>query len=273
MGRELMKPEYGYELMANYNDLFTLANEKNRESIFSGWSTPNDGHELTTRSLPTNYPLPEGVLGWGGYHMTWPFYETFEPGDPRTLRIIAEYTDVNNVLHNKTTDRESGSIGTLYRGPGPAKYDWNNGGVLAQLTAVDIVVYRYADVLTLLSEAIVRNGGAVTQEAVDLLNQVRTRALGVSKAYTLAELSNVEVFMEKMLLERGHEFYHEGVRRQDLIRHGKFIEFAIAKNRYAGVSTRHLETAAGAEKYGKRFAIPLKHITDSKGYITQNPGF
>ena len=36
---------------------------------------------------------------------------------------------------------------------------------------------RYADVLTLTAEAIVRNKNAVTQEAVDLLNEVRTRSL------------------------------------------------------------------------------------------------
>ena len=268
MGRELMKPEYGYELMANYNDLFTLANEKNRESIFSGWAVSNNGHEWATRALPTDYPLPEGVLGWNMYHMPWPYYETFEAGDTRTQRIIAEYTDKDGKLHNKATDI------SLRKGPYPAKYDWTAGGIVAQLTNIDNPVYRYADVLTLLSEAIVRNSGAVTGEAIELLNRVRTRAFqDQSKAYTSADLPNVEVFLEKMLEERGHEFYGEAVRRQDLIRHGKFIEFAIKKNIYAGEPTRQLETAAGAEKYGKRFAIPLKHIIDSKGYITQNPGF
>jgi hypothetical protein len=273
MGRELTKPEYGYQLMGNYNDIFTLANEKNRESIFSGWSISNDGHEWIVRTLPPDYPVDGlNVIGWGGYHMAWPFYETFEQGDARTQRIIAEYTDVDGVFHSKATDREGGNVGRLFRGPAPVKYDWKDGGAVAGITAIDNPVYRYADVLTLLSEAIVRNGGAVTQEAINLLNEVRTRSLGLDKAYSLVDFPNVDVFMEKMLLERGHEFYMEGIRRQDLIRHGKFIEFAIAKNRYAGQPTRHLETAAGAQKY-LRFAIPLKHIIDSKGYIQQNPGF
>ena len=38
---------------------------------------------------------------------------------------------------------------------------------------IDMPIYRYADVLTLLSEAIVRNGNSITQEAIGLLNQVR----------------------------------------------------------------------------------------------------
>jgi hypothetical protein len=34
-GRELLKPEYGYDLVPRYKDIFTLANEKNVETIFS----------------------------------------------------------------------------------------------------------------------------------------------------------------------------------------------------------------------------------------------
>ena len=271
MGRELLKPEYGYQLMGNYNDLFTLANEKNPESIFSSAMTSDYYHEWIACSMPGDFPTPGlDIQRWGGYKMPWPYYETFEPGDQRTLRIIAEYTDVNGVLHNKATDRDGGMVGQLHKGAAPIKYDWTSG-VAGSVCPIDFVVYRYADALTLLSEAIVRNGGGVTQESVDLLNRVRTRA-GL-KAYTMAELGNVDVFMEKMLLERGHEFYLEGVRRQDLIRHGKFIEFALAKNKYAGQPTRQLETPEGALKYGKRFAIPMYYITNSKGYIQQNSGF
>ena len=94
-------------------------------------------------------------------------------------------------------------------------------------------IYRYADVLTLLAEAIVRNGNKLTQEAVNLLNDVRTRSLP-GKGYQLSDFPDVETFLDKLLEERGHEFYMEGVRRQDLIRHGKFIEAALAKARFAG---------------------------------------
>ena len=34
-GRELMKPEYGFELVPEYKDIFTLANEKNPEIIWA----------------------------------------------------------------------------------------------------------------------------------------------------------------------------------------------------------------------------------------------
>ena len=93
-------------------------------------------------------------------------------------------------------------------------------GVIGELCEIDMPIYRYADVLTLLSEAIVRNGNSITQEAVGLLNQVRVTHGGL-KAYQLSDFASVEDFLDKLLEERGHEFYFEGVRRQDLIRHGK----------------------------------------------------
>ena len=269
MGRELLKPEYGYRLMANYNDLFTLANEKNAESIFSAIPPPSDGHIWFSSIMPGTYPEP-GIVKWGGWRMSWPFYETFEAGDARTLRIIADYEGTDGLRHNKANDHDGGMHGEMWEGPYPVKYDWTSG-VAGTHSEIDWIVYRYADVLTLLSEAIVRNKNAVTQEAVDLLNQVRTRALP-GKGYTLNDLNNVDKFYEKMLLERGHEFYYEFTRRQDLIRHGKFIEFAIEKNKYYGQTYSHLETPEGAQKY-LRFAIPQYYITLGRGIIEQNPGF
>ena len=58
------------------------------------------------------------------------------------------------------------------------------------------------------------------KEAIGLLNQVQVTHGGL-KAYQLSDFSSVEDFLDKLLEERGHEFYFEGVRRQDLIRHGK----------------------------------------------------
>ena len=72
----------------------------------------------------------------------------------------------------------------------------------------DIVLYRYADVLLMKSEAKIRNGGAGDEE----LNRVRSR---VSASYREATLEN-------LLAERQLEFAWEGWRRQDLIRFDLF---------------------------------------------------
>ena len=67
----------------------------------------------------------------------------------------------------------------------------------------DIVLYRYADVLLMKSEAKIRNGGAGDEE----LNRVRSR---VGASYREATLENLHA-------ERQLEFAWEGWRRQDLI--------------------------------------------------------
>jgi hypothetical protein len=129
---------------------------------------------------------------------------------------------------------------------------------------IDFIIYRYADALMLLSEAIVRKGNAVTQEAVDLLNMVRTRA-GL-QAYTLNSFSDTRDFLDKLLLERGHELWWEGCRRQDLIRDGSWVEAMKAKCRYVG------QTTLADENY-QRFPLPQSVIDEGKGEIKQNPGY
>ena len=69
---------------------------------------------------------------------------------------------------------------------------------------VDWVVYRYANVLTALSEVIVRKNNMITQEAIDLLNTIRNRT-GI-KPYVMADFTGVKDFLDKVLLNRGQEF-------------------------------------------------------------------
>jgi hypothetical protein len=78
-------------------------------------------------------------------------------------------------------------------------------------------VIRYAEVLLNRAEAIVRSGGAVTQEAIDLLNAVRTRSFATG-AYTPASFAAVSDFYTAILLERDMEFLGEGIRTMDLMR-------------------------------------------------------
>ena len=80
-------------------------------------------------------------------------------------------------------------------------------------------VIRYAEVLLSRAEAIVRQGGSVTQPAVDLLNAVRTRSFPTG-AYTLASFGSAAAFYTAILQERNFEFLGEGMRSFDLMRLG-----------------------------------------------------
>src|SRR5690606_32494955 len=78
----------------------------------------------------------------------------------------------------------------------------------------DWVVYRYADVLMMKAEAILRGGTGSVATALTLVNSIRSKR-GVNN------LSSLD--LDALLDERGRELYWEGWRRQDLIRFGRFL--------------------------------------------------
>jgi hypothetical protein len=78
-------------------------------------------------------------------------------------------------------------------------------------------VIRYAEVLLNRAEALVRNSGTVTAEAINLLNAVRTRSYPTGAYTSFASASD---FYNAILLERNMEFLGEGIRNMDLMRLG-----------------------------------------------------
>jgi len=90
------------------------------------------------------------------------------------------------------------------------KYEFTNGAT-PELSN-DFPIFRYADILLMRSEALwqMNNGDS---EALMLVNEIRSRA-GLDGFSALNP--------DDLLAERGREMFHEGWRRQDLIRFGKF---------------------------------------------------
>ncbi len=255
IARELMKSDYGYRLLDEYYDCFSLKTEVNNENI---WSIPCDNENYVngwvTHVLPYSYPYPnENVEKWGGYRMPWDFYHTFESKDKRLGNIVAEFRTADGTLVNELNPGAD-----LVKGALPFKYTVDPNQV-GDRSGIDVPVFRYSDVLLSLAECIVRKSGNVTQEAMDLINRVRSR-VGLD-AYTLSEYANTTKYYDMLILERGHEFYCEGIRRTDLIRFGKFIEF----NRIVPNS----QTA----DYKVLFPIPNTFLVESKGQVTQNSGY
>lgn len=270
IGRELIKPEYGYALVNDYHSLFTLSGEKNSEVIFSSITKAGSiMHSWHAHALTADYPATvPNMSKWQVFRMSWPFWESYDPNDIRREKMVGAYIGTGGQEHSRLLDRDSGVVGLLHNGAVPVKYGFE--GTIGADCEVDIPIYRYADVLTLLAEAIVRNGNAVTGEAIDLVNQVRIKHGGLTGFTSFA---SVEDFLDAVLLERGHEFAFEGVRRQDIIRHGKFIPFAILKNQFEGKVTAGLSKQVDGRYKYERFPIPTKIITEGMGIILQNPGF
>lgn len=112
----------------------------------------------------------------------------------------------------------------------------------------DIVLYRYADVLLMKSEAKVRNGESGDEE----INAVRSRVGMPSLSATLDNILN----------ERLLELVWEGWRRQDMIRFGTYCkQYDI-----------HTQSEADKKGYTTVFPIPEK-ARELNPNLKQNPGY
>lgn len=264
LARELVAMEGTYTLQPDYNYVFSKEGNGNSEVILCIPSTTSDSgynNYMTAEALPADYPWSEKAEGWGGYVMPWDFYYTFEKGDKRALNLVESYYNKKGVLVDASTSAQ------LAKGVLPLKYGMDPDQT-GSASSVDLVIYRFSDALLSLAECIARNQGSVSGEAVSLVNRVRNRAgLGDLDA---SATGSYDAFMEALLLERGHEFWFEGLRRQDLIRFGKYVEYAnqrIAKANAEGASYFTVDDSHN------RFWIPQYFIDESKGQIKQNPGY
>ncbi|MFN0034291.1 MAG: RagB/SusD family nutrient uptake outer membrane protein [Saprospiraceae bacterium] len=227
-----------YRLADNYFDNFAPKNDiLSTENI---WTSQNvggvSGGRVRSRWHCTLH-YNQVPSGWNGFATLSDFYDTFEDVDARKGGSYAGLTDVTGVragfLFGQQFDQTGAALkdrkgsplsftrNVALTEPDPAtleltgiraiKYipDLVNTGDFADN---DYVLFRYADVLLMRAEALLRNGNA--GGALTAVNEVRAKR----GATALASLSD-----DEMLRERGREFYWEGQRRTDLIRFGKFL--------------------------------------------------
>lgn len=220
----------GYDLEKKFETNFSLKNESSVENIFT---IPMDANLYKNefynliRSRHYNHGNAYGQGGWNGSSATKEALDAFgyntNKQDPRfeltyyagkvegpngvikmddgsDLVYVPE--DVTLDLSNKPNEKTAGARMKKYELDASATND-------GKLQSNDIVLFRYADVLLMKSEAKVRNGESGQTE----LNDVRKRA-GASW--------DVDATLDNLLAERLREFAWEGLRRQDLIRFGKF---------------------------------------------------
>ncbi|RLD35526.1 MAG: RagB/SusD family nutrient uptake outer membrane protein [Bacteroidetes bacterium] len=171
-----------------------------------------------------------------------PSYEQFNPNDP-TAPIDPDGAPLNltpeiNMLEPNCL-RQAGTR--------VAKFPFIVGS--DRYTSNDFPIFRYADVLLMKAEALMRSGGDIGL-ALSLVNQVRARA----NATPLTELT-----YENLLAERGRELYAEGFRRSDMIRFGVLL------------NTRW-EKPEVSPSYVTLWPIPESQIQANPNLI-QNPGY
>lgn len=259
-----------YGLLDDVTTMFAHDNEGNKELIFVFENeTLLSKNAIPAHNYPPGYQTP--FRNWGAQlQLQREFVETYLPEDQRALPwdprgefgpvsfgwICYEYID------------QSGNYIDLMNGPNTGnrfhprafKYTPSEDPTVVndEFYPNDNVFMRYADVLLMRSEALAMVAGSATQEAVDLLNDIRERA-GIP-LFTLADFPDLNTFIDAILQERAWEFVTEGHRRRDLIRHNRLISNAQARGK------------SNAQEHHIVFPIPLSEI-DSNPLIQQNTGY
>lgn len=213
------------------------------------------GNKISAAAIPVGFistpKIPEfkavGITNWASHFRIYDsFINTFDKAkDDRFSLIFDSYTNTAGKIVDLKT--QANNLRTL-------KFFDNNATVADH--GNDFPMIRYADILLLRAEALNEISGP-NAENVNLINMVRTRA-GL-KSLSTADFTK-ETLRDHILKERAWEFYYEGVRRSDLIRHGKFILQAKAR----GVSS--------ASEYHVRYPIPQGEM-DTNPNMIQNPGY
>lgn len=248
-----------YGLLPSYADVFNIANEGpgNKEVIFAIPRIISSDKSYAWTYFACVMPSSPGyktktgvtITVWGGLKMPWEYYDKYEAQDERLNTIVRYYEDKDGNQVDFRTVQDTKATGAI-----PMKYS-EDPEQQAQYQGNDFVVFRYADVLLSKAEALNELYGSTT-ESIELINQIRRRAKATEiklSDYTKESLSNF------ILDERGRELYNEGHRRNDLIRHGKFIQNAI-------------ERGLDSQPYQVLYPIPQSAINENPN-LNQNKGY
>lgn len=275
-----------YSLESDYKNIFSATNQNSRELIFA---VPYDEifateNQIALKSLDPlmQQTVPMQGQPWGGSCATPQFIDTYDTEDTRlqdtwyqgpqydakTKQLLINYTkNVESI--EKSGSHEGYRIGK-YRVKPNARGGLDN----------DFPVFRYADILMMKAESLLRQGSA--DEAAALVTQVRQRAFintpakanvtgadlmkgssyqyGYWKDGALTQIQGgADVKYGRFLDELGWEFAAEAHRRQDIIRFGVY-----ATKRWFQHNVSSPSKAI--------FPIPATEISKNPN-LKQNPGY
>lgn len=237
-----------YIIAPNYKDNFDVYNENCREQIFaipySTVYTTDDHHAFVIfmSTLPADLCRPFGLNtdAWDGLVGEPDFMASYDPADTRkkdTWLYGQMYDKDGNPLLYKADDNDPGvpyvidpifpesTFGKEARrkpleGARMGKWTYQSDGRLTgDDTSMenDFFLFRYADVILMYVEALVRQGRAGEAAAVPEFQQIRSRA-------GLAPMTAADLTLDNLYWERAHELALEGWQRQDMIRFDKYLQ-------------------------------------------------
>jgi len=208
--------------------------------------------------------------GWNGFTTLSDYYDKYEAADIRRSATYPGVTDVSCLRVGFLIGQQFDQNGTALtdRGGAPLSFTrevkLRETGTNLEVTGIRVikyppdylkefpseneyVIFRFADVLLMKAEALVRSNNAAA--ALPIVNSIRARASATP--FTSVTLTN-------LLEERGREMAWEGWRRNDLIRFGRYLQAWQEK------------AASGPERL--LFPIPNEQLSVNPN-LTQNPGY
>lgn len=250
LGYDLSEMDYA----ANFNKNIDNGPESLFEVQYSGstvydfWGNDNQACWLSTYMCPRNSQWVGGSWGW--QHVTQEFVDAYEEGDLRKdVTIFYKGCPPFDEKEYNPSWSLTGYNVRKFVVPKSISKEWNTN-------PSNIVVYRFADVLLMKSEALNELGETVRAQVP--LNIVRARA-GLPAVNT----TNKEELKEIIIHERRMELAFEGHRWFDLIR--------IDNGDYAVKFFRSIGKM-NVTKERLLYPIPQDEIDDNPAMI-QNPGY
>lgn len=227
-----------YSLQPKVWDVFnpeTDATLYNNELIFtvrSSQDIPSGSSDIGMNFTPWDYDM-----GWNLFSVPLELTWMFDKADERYSELLV--TQFRNVYDNDASPKpryyiipESvEKVGTVYAdsekqtlnelgASHTKKYKYLRPGTYNYNTKNNMPMLRLADIILCKAEILNELNGP-TQEAIDLINQIRSRAFqNDTHNLSLAAYSSTDALRSAICDERLLELNNEGVRRPDLIRMG-----------------------------------------------------
>lgn len=262
----------GYALQADYKNCFAPAFKNNPESVFEiQYNASIDGMSNNNifSWVPIGSEAYRAIFGYTGSNRTgWniptkDLISAYEPGDLR--KDIAIKTGYTN------------SSGSFVYSPYINKWIYDAG--VANRNDCNFPVYRYADILLMLAEALNEVQYVPGGEAFDLLNMIRHRAGLADK--TALDLPSQQAFRQAIEKERRVELAFEGHRWPDLVRTERAIDViraygAIEKadpSTPRGLGEDYSSNAFDIQSFRLFYPVPLVEIEKAPKGLTQNDGY
>lgn len=288
----------GYLLEPDQKNVFVTENQNSKEIIFAlpideNYTTAWNAFDFHMQTLQPANQATYNLLStpWGGMCAIPQFIDTFDPEDSRLTNnfIYGQQFSSSGEPLEATLGAYAGEpLAFVNELPGVDASEEIHGYRLGKFEIAmgasnilnnDYPLFRYADVLMMKAESLLRTGAAGA--AAEIVSQVRARSfksapdkapvtgaeLMQGSTYDYGLRNHLETTREggadirygRFLDELGWEFNQEGRRRQDLIRFGVFASKSWLSHSPNG-------------NYLELFPIPRPEL-DKNPNLQQNPGY